>query len=376
VSPLVVGIDATRNRSGGAIAHALGILRDSDPTAHGLSRVHLWSYRTLLDVIPDAPWLVKHHPPDVERGLARQLWWQYRNLPREATAAGCHVLLNTDAGTICPFHPCVTMSRDMLSYEGQERRRYGWSRARLRLEVLRHVQVRSLRQADGAIFLTEYAARIIQAVSGPLSCWTVIPHGLGDNFRRVGMPAAWDDTHRSVQLLYVSNVAFYKHQWHVVRAVGMLRERGHDVHLVLAGDDRSRARPLLDAELARTDPGGRFVSRTGAVPYDEIPRLLARADVFVFASSCENMPNTLIEAMAAGLPIACANRGPMPEVLQDAGVFFDPESPETIATALERIILDRPLRLRIAARARVLSAQYSWTRCGDETWAFLRRVAQ
>ena len=35
------------------------------------------------------------------------------------------------------------------------------------------------------------------------------------------------------------------------------------------------------------------------------------------------MPNTLVEAMASGLPIACSDRGPMPEVLGDGGVLFD-----------------------------------------------------
>jgi len=44
--------------------------------------------------------------------------------------------------------------------------------------------------------------------------------------------------------------------------------------------------------------------------------------------------NILVEAMASGLPIACSNRGPMPEVLGDAGVYFDPEDPHDIARAL------------------------------------------
>ena len=78
----------------------------------------------------------------------------------------------------------------------------------------------------------------------------------------------------------------------------------------------------------------------GFVPHDDLPSLLAGADLFVFASSCENMPNTLVEAMAIGLPIACSDRGPMPEVLRDGGVYFDPENPESIAAAIETLIRD------------------------------------
>ena len=57
-----------------------------------------------------------------------------------------------------------------------------------------------------------------------------------------------------------------------------------------------------------------------------LPEHLREAELFVFASSCENLPNILIEGMAAGLPIACSRRPPMPEVLGDAGESFDPEA--------------------------------------------------
>ena len=64
-----VGIDATRNRSGGAKAHLIGILKQSDPSVHNIEKVHLWSYRELLDMIPDRKWLIKHHSQTFERTL-------------------------------------------------------------------------------------------------------------------------------------------------------------------------------------------------------------------------------------------------------------------------------------------------------------------
>ncbi len=63
------------------------------------------------------------------------------------------------------------------------------------------------------------------------------------------------------------------------------------------------------------------------------------------------MPNILLENMAAGLPIACSNRGPMPEVLGDAGVYFDPESVDDIAHAVAKLIHSPFLREELAHRA-------------------------
>jgi glycosyltransferase involved in cell wall biosynthesis len=374
---IVVGIDASRNRSGGAKVHLRGILQSGSPAAHGIDTVHVWSYRSLLAALPDAPWLVKHNPPALEGSLLRQVWWQYHRLPKEAAALGCSVLLNTDAGSVCPFRPAAVMSRDMLSYEPGEMRRYGFSKARLRLILLRYIQAISLRRADAAIFLTNHAANVIQTVTGPLPHVSIIPHGLGAGFRRNAGDASWPRAgERSIRCLYVSNAAMYKHQWNVVRAIGALRKRGIDVSLVLAGGGSGPAQRLLDRAIAETDARHEFVHTLGFVEHEKLPALLASADLFVFASSCENMPNTLVEAMAAGLPIACSDRGPMPEILEDGGVYFDPENVSSIADSIARIVADAGLRKRLAARARSLSDQYSWEICAGQTWALLRALGE
>ena len=87
------------------------------------------------------------------------------------------------------------------------------------------------------------------------------------------------------------------------------------------------------------------------------------------------MPNILLEAMASGLPIACSNRGPMPEVLGEAGVYFDPENAGSIASAILELIRSRDLRQRLAAAAFERARHYSWARCASETFDFLARAA-
>lgn len=372
---LIVGIDASRNRSGGARGHLVGILRaTTDPGRFGISEVHVWSYRKLIDALPDASWLIKHSPKELEGSLFEQAAWQLRSLAGEARRQRCDIMLNTDAGTVGRFRPAVVMSRDMLSYEPGEMQRYGASKAWLRLFALRYVQAWSMRRAEGVIFLTRYAAQVIQKTTGKLPVMAVIPHGIGESFRRDSARPNAGLQGRPVRCLYVSNTAMYKHQWHVVRAIRQLRDRGYDIELRLAGGGSGKAQQLLDAEIARSDPEGRFVKEIGFVPHAGIPALLDSADVFIFASSCENMPNTLVEGMAAGLPIACSNRGPMPEVLRDGGVYFDPEQPSSIATAVEQLLVDDSARARYANRALTLAAEYSWARCANETWTFLSTV--
>jgi len=374
---MVLGINASRARSGGAIAHLCGILRVVDPADWGLHEVHVWSYPGLISILPDVPWIIKHQPSELNGTLLHQLLWERFSLPTELRNAGCDLLLNVDAGSVCRFRPAVTMSRDMLSYEPGEIERYGMSIDRLRLIALRYVQNASLKRADGTVFLTRYAASVIQQSCGPVSNIAYIPHGVGSEFLGIEAKHNWPmNGERAIRCLYISNALPYKHQWHVVKAVDILRQQGFDMHLDLVGGGIGQAQLRLEKQISESDPSRAFVSQLGFVPQRALPRFLEQADLFVFASSCENMPNTLLEAMAAGLPIACSNRGPMPEVLEDGGVYFDPEKPETIAAAIEELIVDPGKRRHFAARAKELSCQYSWNRCAHETFSFILQTAQ
>jgi len=369
---LVIGIDASRNRSGGAIAHLLGILQKGAPASYDIEQIHVWTYKELADALPVKPWLVKHTPPALNRSLLWQLLWQFFSLSKEARKAHCDILYSTDAATICQFSPLVVMSQDMLEYEQGMMKHFGLSWARLRLIALLLVQNRAFRFANGVIFLSQYAADSVQKKTGPLNQTAIIPHGVSDDFKNVRIINSWRHVgERAIRCLYVSHIEIYKNQWVVVQAIDSLRKRGHNITLTLIGAANKRALDLLNKQLAISDPDHKFVFQESFIPHHQLPARLAEANLFLFASSCENLPVTLIEGMSIGLPIACSNRGPMPEILKDGGTFFDPEDANSIANAVEKLILDQDLRLSVAKKAKELSSQYSWQRCADETFAFI-----
>ena len=371
-SEIVVGIDASRNRSGGARAHLAGILDAGNPAAHCIREVHVWAFEALLDSLPEYPWLVKHAPKDLEGSLSRQLWWQATRLRQEVVKAGCDILFTTDASTLCRFKPMVVLSQDVLSYEPETLKYFRHSMQLLRLLAILVVQNRAFRFADGVIFLTHHAAKVIQRSSGSLSRVTYIPHGVSEEFRLARQVHDWPcNGERPIRALYVSNAELYKHQWVVIQAIESLRKRGYNIVITLVGGGHGPAQRLVERQLAQSDPGGVFAHQLGFVDHKDLPAYMADADIFVFASSCEAFGITLLEAMSVGLPIACSNRSCLPELASDGAVFFDPEDAESIADATERIIKNENLRALIAQRARILSEQYSWARCADQTWAFI-----
>jgi glycosyltransferase involved in cell wall biosynthesis len=375
-----LGIDASNLRAGGGVTHLAELLRVAQPQADGFEQVIVWGCRTTLARLEPRAWLRLEPQPLLERALPCRLYWRRRWLGRLARAAGCHALFAPGGSLGADFGPAVTMSRNMLPFEWRELRRFGLRPQTVKMLLLRRSQSRSFRRAAGVIFLTDYARVAVQRLTGPLQAEVaVIPHGVGERFRLA--PRTQLDVHsyskqRPMRLLYVSIVDVYKHQWRVAEAVAQLQREGLPVQLDLIGPAYPPALRRLRATLARVDPRGEAVRYLGAVSHAELHGAYAGADIAIFASSCENMPNILLEMMASGLPIACSSRGPMPEILSDAGLYFDPEDAAEIATTLRALIVSPELRERCARRAFTLAGAYSWGECADATFRFLARVAR
>jgi len=375
-----LAIDASNIRQGGGVTHLSQLLSAAEPVEAGINRVTVWACSATLAQLPAKPWLMKFSPEWTEAGLFRRLLGQQLLLGQEMARRGCDALFSP-GGTV-PFRvrvPVVTMSQNMLPFEPQEALRFGrWSWMRLKMWLLRQSQWRSFKKADGLIFLTQYARESLSPWLGKSKrMQALIPHGIESRF------GAHPKPQRSAQeysvtfpftFLYVSVLMPYKHQIEVANAASQMRRDGYPVRVRFVGADWGDYGQRFRETLRQLDPSEEFLIWPGSMPFTALHSEYQAADGFIFASSCENLPNILIEAMAAGLPIACSRRGPMPEVLGEAGVYFDPLQAQEIAEAMHTLFNSADLRGHVAAQAKVLSQAYSWNQCAKETFSFIAAV--
>ena len=220
-------------------------------------------------------------------------------------------------------NPWLRCPRTCFPSTAVEARRFGHGRVGLRLRILRRTQERSFRRSQGVIFLSEYARdRIGYGRLGAFRTPSPFLTESADEFRCEPRPARviGDCTPGGSHSpdLRVDRRCL---QAPVERcggrcatcAPGACRSRSTS----LAQPIPPRSRACARCSTSSTPTPSTFATR-GEVPHRDLPEHLFRADLFVFASSCENLPNIVIEAMAAGLPIASSRRPPMPEVLEDA----------------------------------------------------------
>jgi glycosyltransferase involved in cell wall biosynthesis len=172
-------------------------------------------------------------------------------------------------------------------------------------------------------------------------------------------------------ILYVGRLSAEKNLGALVSAAGRLRERV-PLSLVLVGDGPER--PALEAQAAAAGVTARF---TGVVEQRALPAYYADADAFVLASFTEGHPKVLLEAMSSGVAcVASSCEGNRSIVTDgDTGLLFDPARPETLAAALERVLGDRALAMRLGANGRALvAARYDLGRLVEREIALVRRV--
>lgn len=377
---MIVGIDASNLSQGGGITHLLEILNCLEPQRHGYKKIIVWSRNETLLKLPEFPWLEKIHTKLLEGNVLKRSYWQKFCLTKEARKNRCDVLFVPGGSYAGDFRPVVVMSRNLLPFESKEIFRDGFTLRTLQLLLLRNVQKRSFQRADGVIFLSKYAKSIVERVTTPVKTATIIPHGLSSRFEIEPRDQRKIESYTKenpFRILYVSGIQWHKHQWHVVSAVEMVRKKtGWDIELDLVGPSLPGPLRRLQDSIKVHDSSNKWARYIGEIEYKELHTVYRNADLAVYASSCENMPNTLLEHMASGLPIACSNRGPMPEVLKDAGRYFDPEEPQDIAKVIELLIASPSEREIISRMSFELTKNYNWQQCADNTFKFLKNVAE
>ncbi len=149
--------------------------------------------------------------------------------------------------------------------------------------------------------------------------------------------------------IVVANLHPVKGQEDLIDALAALAERHPRLHLVLVGEGEQRG--FLAARVAGHGLGDR-VHLAGH--RTDVPALLARAHVLVSSSHAEGLSNSVIEGMAARLPVIATAVGGTPELIADGktGLLVPPKAPEALARALARVLDDDDLARRLGNAAR------------------------
>lgn len=360
-------INAYSARQGGGQTYLVNLLSHLPET--GAPLIEVFAPRRLQ--LPMHPNIMRVYASWPTENPLMRAAWERLALPRYLKQTGADVLF-CPGGLVATPPPkgckVVTMFRNMTPFDPIAMKAVPYGLQWVRLHMLRSLMLTSMREADLTIFISEYARKVIERLARiphPLT----IPHGISEVFRvgdeRLPRPVAAGDR---PYLLYVSKLDSYKHHYEVVKAFSALPvhlQSGHS--LLLIGEAEGEPARRLHAYIR--DLGMQeHVHLLGAVPYKHLPAYYQNALANIFASSCENCPNIMLEALASGRPLLASNVEPMPEFGGRHIGYFSPFDPRSIEVAMRKVLEDSNTAQSWAEGARQQGGLYSWAKTAHNTW--------
>jgi glycosyltransferase involved in cell wall biosynthesis len=208
-------------------------------------------------------------------------------------------------------------------------------------------------RADGIIVISQFTAREVER-----------QFDIGRDRISVCMPGAppWEPRRAPPtdgHLLFVGTLEPRKNVGGLLDAYEQLLARRRDMpRLVIAGKALDESRPWLE-RIARAPLEG-YVKHIGYVDAAHRRALFEGARLLVQPSFDEGFGMPVLEAMTLGVPVVAADRGALPEVLGDAGLLVDPEAPEALAAAIDRLLDDDAFAATCVSKGVTRARQFSW----------------
>ena len=176
---------------------------------------------------------------------------------------------------------------------------------------------------------------------------------------------------RAPYLLYVGNRGGYKNFEGLLRAFASSPFlRSYLAIICFGGGEFTMSEAALIDTLGLKSPQ---VQQIGGGD-DVLARLYQRAEAFIYPSRYEGFGIPPLEAMSMGCPVICSDTSSLPEVVGEAGEYFDPADPESIRAAIETVVQSESRRAELVAKGRTRCAVFSWAECARQTMAIYRSL--
>jgi alpha-1,3-rhamnosyl/mannosyltransferase len=178
-------------------------------------------------------------------------------------------------------------------------------------------------------------------------------------------------------LVYVGGINPHKNLLGLLEALPDVVVEHPDLHLAIVGsttgegfwDNVDEVRAFVAAHPPLPDR----VHFTGYIDDEALVELLNGAAALVFPSLWEGFGLPAVEAMSCGVPVLASDCSSLPEVVGEAGLYFEPRDPRSIADCLRRFLGDAALRSRLADAALTRSSTFTWERAAELAEACFRR---
>jgi len=177
-------------------------------------------------------------------------------------------------------------------------------------------------------------------------------------------------------LLSASKFVAYANQFNLVQGYFELFKENKDLpSLWIAGGVLDKHYFKMIMKFIKENDLENKVIILGLVSHERLKQLYANALAFLFPSTLEACPQTLIEVMTYGIPIAAANVPPMPEICENAALYFEPYNKKDISDKIKQILTNKDLRNSLKEASLMRCKFFSWQKTARQLEGLFSNIA-
>ncbi|MDD2758385.1 MAG: glycosyltransferase family 1 protein [Patescibacteria group bacterium] len=378
---MIIGIEAShanKEKRTGVEEYCWQIIQHLKKNIPADVRVILYSQTPLLPVLSDLPpnwqprvlpWVEKL-PRRLRKGWTQtRLSWEFLHRPPDVFFAPAQIL-----PLICPEKVVATIHDSVFEVDPKA----AWWASRWYLKLMNRLILKKARLIlTPSEFSKNELKRLYNYDTGRVR---VTPLGFDSlSYRRFDLP---DEAKKEILGRFKITKPFFisvgrleekKNTANIVRAFNLFREK-HEAQLVLVGFPGVGYKDV--ATEIEHSPHKADIILPGWGTKADIAKLYNLAEALVFPSKYEGFGLPVLEAMACGCPVIASEGNSMVEAGGDAVFYVSADSPEQIASVLERIFANQDERQKMAALGLARAATFSWENTAKLTWSALSEAGR
>jgi len=360
---MIIGIDAITVKSDGGVEHLTQILNNLSKN-QDIEKIFVWSNLENLEKINNNK-VIKCSNKFISFSNLTIFFWRLFFFGYYLKKNKCNILLCC-SGYFIGFLNLkkILIFQNILPFVSKG----------LKNKILKTLYKISLNKADGIILLSQNSKSIILRNIKKHTTSIVISHGVDERyFCAKNQNQNLNFLKNKLKLVYISTICDYKNQINLLEALFILKKKGYNIQLDLIGNIDKKFKYFFYQKIKNLKLS-KNINLIGHLAKDELVKILKKNNVIIFPSKFETFGISLLESMASSKLILCSNKSAMPEILGDAGLYFDPYNPDSISECIENLFDKNFNYTEFTKKAYIKAKNYSWKKCSEETFNFIRFI--
>ncbi len=309
---MTIAFDAINIKSGGGIKHINELLKNKKKINR---KIIIWGNKKVLKQLPNKKNLKKIHKPFFENYFFTIIW-KTIFFRHELKKYNCKIVILLSGWGFVGKIKSISIFQNMLPFSYKELEKYNFSIFKFKMIILKKLLRYSFTKAIGIIFLSKFARDKILKKRKNVK-HKVINHGIEiTSFSQ-------KKNKKNIKLVYVSNTDPYKNHIFLINGINKLSLK-NKVSIYFIGE-KGYCHNEVSERINTFNKTNRNIKIifSGPKKFRFLREIYAKSDGMIFASTCENFPNIILEGMSYKLPILCPNIRPLNEIIGKNDFYYN-----------------------------------------------------